>query len=328
MATSDRFSGKRAAVTGAGGFIGGSVCAALASEGADVVGIDLSDELAEPARAAGAEHAVADVTDRAAVEAALGGADLVVHAAAHVREWGSMGEFVAVNTRGSATVLDAAEAAGVGRCLQLSSVVVYGYDDPSEQGEESFRRVCGIPYIDTKSASDRLACRRGAVVIRPGDVYGPGSVPWIVRPLELARAGRLAVPSPGAGLMLPVYIDDLVDAVLLGLDRGRPGRAYATWDGVAVPFLDYFTRIAELAGGPPPRVLPGPLLELAGAASEAFARLRGRPPVFTARAGTFVDRAGTVSTERIRAELGWEPRVALDEGLRRSADWARAQGLL
>jgi nucleoside-diphosphate-sugar epimerase len=194
MANTGRFAGRRAAVTGAGGFIGGAVCAALAAEGAEVVGVDVAPELAPAAREAGAETAVADVTDRAAMDRVLEGADLVVHAAAYVREWGPMAEFVRVNARGSATVLDAAQAAGASRCLQISSVVVYGYHDPSEQTEERFRRAYGIPYIDTKAASDRLACRRGAVVIRPGDVYGPGSIPWIVRPLELAGAAGSRFP--------------------------------------------------------------------------------------------------------------------------------------
>ena len=91
-------------------------------------------------------------------------------------------------------------------------------------------------------------------------------------------------------------------------------------------FGDYFARIAEIAGAAPPRALPKPLLELAGAGAELVARLRGAPPAFTSRAPTFIDRRGTASAERIRA-LGWEPEVALDEGLRRSADWARAEGL-
>jgi nucleoside-diphosphate-sugar epimerase len=128
--------------------------------------------------------------------------------------------------------------------------------------------------------------------------------------------------------MLPVYISDLTAAVLLGLEKGEEGQAYAAWGGEPVTFREYFDRIAEIAGGRPTQVLPGPLLEIAGAASEAVARLRGRPPMVTARAPTFVNRRGTVSTRRIREELGWKPRVGLDEGLRRSAEWARAQGLV
>ena len=90
-------------------------------------------------------------------------------------------------------------AAGGERAVHISSVVVYGYDDPGEQEEGAHLRTYGIPYIDTKSASDRVARRRGAIVVRPGDVYGTGSVPWVVRPLELPRAGRLAVPGEGDG---------------------------------------------------------------------------------------------------------------------------------
>jgi nucleoside-diphosphate-sugar epimerase len=270
---------------------------------------------------------IADVTDRAALERALEGAELVVHTAAYVQEWGSMEAFIRVNVGGTATVLDAAEAAGAKRAVQISSVVVYGYDDPAEQDEDGFRRTYGIPYIDTKSASDRLACRRGALVVRPGDVYGPGSVPWVIRPLAMAHARQLAVPA-GGGVMLPLYIDDLVEAVMLALERGEPGRAYTAWDGHPVPFEEYFTRIAEIAGARPPRRLPKPLLELVGAGVETWASVRGEPPAFTSRSATFLARRGLVSTERIRAELGWEPRVDLDEGLRHTAEWARAEGLL
>ena len=146
-----------------------------------------------------------------------------MHAAAIVSDAGSMAEHVRVNVGGTATVLGAAAAAGVERCVQISSVVVYGYDDPSTQDETAHLRNCGVPYIDTKSASDRLARRRGAVVVRPGDVYGPRSVPWALRPLELAKAGQLAVPTEGETMMLPVYIDDLADAVRAGAGPRRAG---------------------------------------------------------------------------------------------------------
>ena len=71
-----------------------------------------------------------------------------------------MEEFVRVNVGGTAAVLDAASAAGVARVVHVSSVVVYGYHAPGEQDESAHMRSYGIPYIDTKSASDRLARRR------------------------------------------------------------------------------------------------------------------------------------------------------------------------
>jgi nucleoside-diphosphate-sugar epimerase len=291
--------------------------------------LDVNPALGDRVAAAGATFAEVDVTDRQALGAALGGVDLVVHTAAQVREWGSMDDFVRVNVAGTAHVLDACAEGGADRVVHLSSVVVYGYASPSEQDESAFRRAHGNPYIDTKSASDRLACRRGAVVIRPGDVYGPGSVPWTLRPLEMARAGQLAVPGRGDGLMLPLYVDDLAEAVALALANGEPGQAYAVWDDRArVTFEEHFNRLAQFAGGRKARRLPRPALELAGAASERWARLRGKPPSFTSHAVTFIDRRGTVSAARARAELGWEPQVSYEEGMRLTEESLRAEGLI
>jgi nucleoside-diphosphate-sugar epimerase len=328
MTLGPRFDGRKVAVTGAGGFIGNAVCRGLGGEGADVRGLELNPETAERVRAAGAEFLRCDVTDREAVERILEGAELVVHTAAHVREWGDMDDFVRVNVQGTRNVLDAAERASVERVLHVSSVVVYGYDAPGEQDEDAFHRTYGIPYIDTKSASDALACRRGAVVIRPGDVYGPGSVPWVLRPLELAKSGQLIVPGEGDGVMLPLYVDDLVEAVALGLTEGKPGRPYTAWDGAPVSFEDYFNRFADLVGGRRARRMPRQLLAGVAGAMEAVATARGAPPAFTRNAITFIDRRGTVSTRRIRDELGWEPRVDLDEGMRRTEEWLGAEGLL
>jgi nucleoside-diphosphate-sugar epimerase len=327
VATSRAFAGTRAAVTGAGGFIGGAVARRLVAEGAEVVGIDVTPGCVPALEAAAIEPRICDITDRDALSGALAGAGLVIHTAAFVHEGDEMEDFIRVNVGGTASVLDAAAAAGCERAVHVSSVVVYGYDAPGEQDERAHLRTVGIPYIDTKSASDRLARRRGAVVVRPGDVYGPGSIPWLVRPLELAGTRGLAVPGAGDGIMLPVYIDDLVAALLAAAERGEPGQAYAAWSGTPVSFHDYFSRIAEIAGGPPPRRLPRPLLELAGAALERWAKARGERPALTQRSATFVDRRGSVSIERARTELGWEPRVGLDEGLRRCAEWARERGL-
>ncbi len=323
------FSGRRAAVTGAGGFIGSAVCARLAKDGAEVLGLDVDPGAGPRVASRGAAFVRADVCDRQAMRQALQGCALVVHTAARVHEWGEMEDFVRVNVGGTANVLDAAAATGAERVVHLSSVVVYGYDSPLEQDEAAFRRTYGIPYIDTKSASDRLACRRGAIVLRPGDVYGPGSVPWTLRPLEMARAGRLALPGAGDGLMLPLYVDDLAEAVVLALTAGRPGEAYAIWDARSrITFEEHFNRLARMAGASDARRLPRPLLELAGQATEAWARARGQTPAFSARAATFVDRRGAVSTAKARGELGWEARVSYEEGMRRTERWLRQEGLV
>jgi nucleoside-diphosphate-sugar epimerase len=316
------------AVTGANGFIGGATCRALAAEGAHVIGVEVSPEHEADLRASGVEPRIADVSNREEIAEALADAELVVNCAAYVREWGAMDDFVTVNVRGTANVLDAADAAGSERVVQVSSVVVYGYEDDGHQDESAFRRAVGVPYIDTKSASDALASRRGAVTVRPGDVYGPGSIPWLVRPVRLMASRRFAVPNRGDGTMLPVYVDDLVSGILLALRRGEPGRAYTVWDGHGVSFSEYYGMLAGSLDLTEPVKLPKPLLFGAAALLEAVAKVRGAPPDFGRHGVTFLDRRGTASNQRAREELGWSPSVELPEGIRRSAAWVRAEGVL
>jgi 2-alkyl-3-oxoalkanoate reductase len=289
------------AVTGASGFIGSALTQRLRADGQTVIGIDVAGE---PDRRA-------DVADPSATVAALGGADAVVHAAALVAEQGSMEDFIRVNVRGTRNVLD---AAGPRRAVVIASVAGWGYEFARDLGEDSPPRPCGLPYVDTKGATETLALRRGATVIRPGDVYGPRSVPWVIRPLEMMRGGRFFLPSPGDGVMTPVFIDDLVDGILRALREPRAaGRAYTLWDGSPVTAREYF----EMLGGRPVRTLPAPLLRIA-------ARALGIGPT----AVTFVTRRAAYPNERARAELGWSPRTSFTEGMARTREWARATGLL
>jgi len=311
---SGRFVGRGVVVTGAGGFIGAALCAALAAEGAEVVGAEVDPSRRAAIEAAGARFARCDVRDPGGVDAALAGADLVFHTAAFIHEGGRMEDFVDLNVRGTANVIERAAAAGAERVVHLSSVVVYGYSDPGTQDETAPLRSYGIPYLDTKSSSDRLARRRGAVVIRCGDVTGPGSVPWTLRPLALARAGRLAIPAPGDGVMLPVHVEDLAEAVLLAALGGEPGRAYTAWSGEEITFGEYFDRLVEPRGLRCRRVPRAVLAAGARLASRLPPALSGGPEL-GADALVFVDRRGSVANARIREELGWEPQISVDAGL-------------
>ena len=289
------------AVTGASGFIGAALTNRLRADGQTVITIDI----------AGNPDRRADVVDPAATVAALAGADAIVHAAAIVAERGHIDEFVRVNVRGTRNVLD---AAGERRTIVLGSVAGWGYEFRRGLREDDPPRPCGLPYVDTKGAAETLALRRGATVIRPGDVYGPGSVPWVIRPLTMMRAGRFFLPHPGDGIMTPVFVDDLVDAIVKALHEPQAtGRAYTVWDGAPVSASKYF----EALGGRPVKTLPAPLLR-------AAARALGIGP----SAVTFVSRRAAFPNARARQELGWRPRTTLEDGMARTRDWARAAGLL
>jgi nucleoside-diphosphate-sugar epimerase len=321
--------GRRVAVTGAAGFVGRALCRALVAEQAQVIGLDLGPGQAERVQATGAEFRAADTADAAATTAALADAELVVHTAARVGDWGPMEEFVRVNVRGTRNVLDAGRAAGAERIVHVSSVAAWGYYFSHDLSEDAAPRPCGTPYVDTKAASDALARARGATVVRPGDVYGPESVPWALRPLRALRERRLFLPRGGGGLITLVYIDDLVDCLLRALTHpAAAGRVYTAWDGRAVRAQEYFDYFARMLGRRRVPNLPLAVLHTAAHAQELAARASGTDPSVTRAAIMFISRRALFPNRRARQELGWAPRVALPEGMAATERWFREQGLL
>jgi nucleoside-diphosphate-sugar epimerase len=319
--------GTPAAVTGAGGFIGAATCARLAAEGADVVGLDVDADAAPRIEAAGARFVRCDVTDPEAVESALAGRAVVVHTAATIADWGAMSRFVELNVRGTRNVLDAARTVAIERVVHLSSVAIWGWEFSRDVHEDDPPRATGVPYIDTKAASDHLARDRGATVVRPGDVYGPRSVPWALRPLQALRGGRFAIPPEG--LITPVYVDDLVDCIVRALTVPEAaGRSFVAWEGPPVPTREYFDRLARMVGRERAPVAPRPLLSALAGAEEAVGRLTGRTPTAARWVPGYLARRAAYDCRRAREVLGWRAQVPLEEGMERTEAWARAEGLL
>lgn len=322
--------GRRIAVTGAGGFIGLATCARLVAEGAQVVGLDLTERAAGAISGTGAAFRVCDVTDPAAVRAGLEGCDGVVHTAALVAEHGAMADFVRVNVGGTRNVLDAArDLDPPARVVHVSSVATLGYDARHDLGEDAPTRTVGAVYVDTKTASHELALSRGAAVVRPGDVYGPGSIPWTVRPVDLLRRRLFQLPGAGEGILTPVYVDDLVDCLVRALlHPDAAGRAYIAHDGAPVTAAEFFGHYSRMLGRGPVPTLPRPLMSVLAAAEELRARLTDGVPIFSRPSLIYITRKGAYPNARAREELGWTPRVDLAEGMRRTERWLREQGHL
>lgn len=314
-----------AVVTGAAGFVGRAVGQRLVQAGWTVRGIDLrTGEVGAPG-----EILLGDVATPGTWQARLRGADLVVHAAALVAEAGDREGFYRVNVGGTRHVLQAAADHGVRRVVHLSSIVVYGADYPTERPltEDDVVRPSGGPYTDTKIAAEHQALRIAAetgldvAIVRPGDVYGPGSLPWTVRPIRLMQQGLFALPGAGRGMLAPTYVDDLTDAVatLAGAER-LPGRIYNVNGGVGVPARRFFRYYTDHLGIGL-RTLPGPLAKGLALGARTAAKMVGREVPLAPEALEYVSHPGTYSIRRIREELGWVPGVDLDEGMRRTLEW-------
>jgi nucleoside-diphosphate-sugar epimerase len=318
----------RAFVTGALGFIGGALADRMRAEGMKVRGVDM--------RADDALGVVAgDVSLAGEWQRHVQGCDLVVHTAAIVSLRSGLEDFHRVNVTGTRNVLDAAIAAGARRFVQLSSVTVFGNDFPDGVVEEYPVRLLGVPYVDTKIAGEQVVLQAHAAgriavsVIRPGDVYGPGSRPWLLMPLEEIRRGRLILPARGRGVHSPIYIDDLVEGISLAAARGEAvGEVITLSQGEGVSTAEYFGYLAAMLGRGPVRSAPTSLLLALTGAQAALDRVRGKPGEVNPNAVRYLTRTGTYSIAKARELLSFEPAVGLVEGMRRSEEWLRGRGML
>lgn len=317
-------SGKTCLVTGALGFVGRALCERLLSEGCAVRAGDAL--IGEPAVDApsGCEPVFVDITRPDTVAEAVKGADVVFHAAARVTDIGPAASFFEVNHIGARNVFEASLACGVERVLFLSTVVTMGLVPPDGADEESPTLEMGFPYGDAKIRAEADARRMHAeqdlpvTIVRPANVYGPGSTVWVHRPLELAEKGLLRVFGDGSGHANHVFIDNLIDGVFLAATNDAAiGRTYIISDGAETTWKHYFDRINQLVGKGPVGTLPfGVALALARA-MELRHRWTGTEPLFTPGAVRFTHGSGRYSIARARRELGYSPRVRLGEGMRR-----------
>jgi nucleoside-diphosphate-sugar epimerase len=257
----------------------------------------------------------------------------VVHTAALVTNAAGLDASWRVNVLGTRRALDAAVRAGASRFVHLSSVRAFSDLGFPDGADESWPvRPDGNPYVDTKVASEQVVLQAHAAgeiactVIRPGDVYGPGSRPWTLMPLELIRSRRFLLPAMGRGVFSPVFVDDLVAGLLLaaGADAGA-GQVFTLTGGAGVTTREFFGSYARMLGR---RGVPvAPTSVAVALAAVGWAAARGATEV-RPQTMRLLARRGTYSIEKARRVLGYAPAIDLQEGMDRTEAWLRAEGLL
>jgi nucleoside-diphosphate-sugar epimerase len=316
-------------ITGALGFIGRTLAERYRSLGAEVRGVDVR---ADPSAGVSA----GDVSQPGRWQQDMAGAELVIHTAALVSNTGGLDAAWRLNVLGTRHALDGAAAAGVRRFVHISSVRAYsdlGFPDGVDEHHPV--RTDGNPYVDTKVASEQVALQaHGAgdvpvTILRPGDVYGPGSRPWTILPVEAIQAGRFLLPAMGRGIFSPVYVDNLVDGIVsAAASPAAAGQVFTLSDGVPVTCREFFGHYHRMLGRRGPVCLPTPVAVALANGAASVARLRGTETEVNATTIRYFARTGTYSIARARRVLGYAPAVDLTEGMRRTEAWLREQRLI
>jgi dihydroflavonol-4-reductase len=306
----------RALVTGASGFIGSHVVAALLAAGAEVRGFDRRAP-------AGVDDAViGDLLDADALADAMRGCDAVFHLAAlysysraHARE------MQAINVDGTRAVLDAAARAGVSRVVHTSSCATCGpvAERAATEADQPPQWELAVPYKRTKLDGERLAlaaARDGldVVVVNPTTPVGPGDrgpTPTGKMVADVAR-GRARAYLSGAALNV-VAVEDVAAGHVLAFERGRSGERYLL-GGENLSLREVFAIVARAAGREPPRIgVPWALAYGAAHLGDTALRLLGREPSLLVVDEVRLARLPmTFDDAKARLELAYESRPARD----------------
>ncbi|MEK9784466.1 MAG: NAD(P)-dependent oxidoreductase [Gammaproteobacteria bacterium] len=326
----------RILVTGGTGFTGKALVKRLHDDGHDVVALDYKEGVkTDEIRAWGVRVVIGTVTDRAVVEDAIKGVDVVHHLAAAFRELDVPNSYYDdVNVGGTRNVLEAAVAAGVKRFIYCSTCGVHG-NVKNPPANEDAPIAAADYYQQTKYQAEPLVLQYGSrglktVILRPAAIYGPGDPERFGMIFRRVAKGSFPIFGSGRAFYHPLYIDNFVDALeRVTHDGVGDGRTYLIADREYVTTEDLVKRVAA-AMGRSVRTPHFPFwpLWLAGHFFEKTCKpLRITPPIFPRRVDWYrQNRAFDIS--RALDEIGYNPSVGLDEGLRATAKWYEKEGYL
>ncbi|WP_414542952.1 NAD-dependent epimerase/dehydratase family protein [Nostoc sp. CCY0012] len=314
-------------ITGIDEFIGLRAAELAIAQGMKVRGIQSSADNNQTVQNLGIEVIVGSITDAAVAQKACQGVDIVLHTAQMAQEAGSIKEFRAVNVGGTVNMAKAAKNAGVRTFVHLSSVMVYGFNYPDGITETGPLSGENNPYCQTKieAETELLPLNAppdfGIIIIRAGDVYGPGSISWVIRPILMMRQKLFAYANDGKGIINHVYIDNLIDAIFLAIEKEAYGEIFNITDGQSTSWKEYFLQLAAMENLSAPMSLPKEEMKL-------FLKLRAQgQKLFRKKADIlpesvdFMSRPYAYSIAKAQNLLNFQPKIDLEKGLHYTQEW-------
>ena len=325
----------RVLVTGAAGFTGSNLVKRLVADGVTVRGLVRNGRGTQWMNDLGVEPSVGDLRDPDSLADAAAGVEIVYHIAAEFRRGkATRGELWETNVEGTRNVIRAAEDAGVSRFVHCSTVGVYG-DVKQPPADEASAFHPGDDYQESKLAAEevvREAMQSGPmtlVVARPAGIYGPGDTRFL-KLFRSIRRRRFVMVGSGKTLYQLVYIDDLAEGFVRCAAHSTPnGSDYILAGDEIVTLNELVGMIAEILEVPAPRArVPFKPVYWASTLMEYASKPFGISPPLYRRRVDFFRKNRAFSIEKAERELDFHPQVDLRTGLRATAEWYAAQGLL
>jgi dihydroflavonol-4-reductase len=326
-------------VTGASGFLGGYMVEELVRKGYAVVGMVRKGSDTNLLRKLGIELRLGDLADPVSLEAVTKGVDAVIHLAAYYTLNGKKELYEHINVQGTRSLMEAMLKNGVRRLIYCSSTEAMG-PTPHPPADEDSPCQPNYEYGRSKLRSEDLIReyqKKGIefTIIRPSGIYGPRNLDdvsyWFITSYANTSASKIMVGS-GKRVLQFAHVEDVVQGFVLALEKPEVsiGRTYFITDSRAYSYEEIYGILAKIFGKPLPKWHVNVLIaKMIAAPIQAFNWMR--------RKKDFVWRVDSMNTfkldryysiERAQNELGYQPKHGLPDGLKETADWYRATGLV
>jgi nucleoside-diphosphate-sugar epimerase len=274
---------------------------------------------------AGAQAVRGDLDDTAAMRAGAEGADVFHHAAAKVEDFGDPADFERVTVQGTKNALTAAREAGVPRFVHVGTEAALMAGQPLVNVDETtpLRPDSVAPYPWSKAKAEQAVRDANGdgletVVVRPRFVWGKGDTSLLPRIVDMTKSGKFAWIGGGGQLTATTHIDNTVEGLVLGAERGKPGGVYFVTDGDPVVFREFVSELIRTQGvNPPTRTVPLGLARAVAAAGEEAWKLlkRGGSPPLTRFTVWVSALECTIDDSLARSELGYREVKTREQGL-------------
>lgn len=323
-------------VTGGGGFLGGAIVKQLLKRGEAVT--SFSRGFYPALQAQGVEQIQGDLGDREAVMNAVEGKNLVFHVAAKAGVWGSYNNYFIPNVIGTRNIIEACRLHQVSRLVYTSSpsVVFTGQDMEGVDESVPYPPKSHTNYTKTKTIAEKEIVQAalqglGVITLRPHLIWGPEDPHLVKRIIE--RADRLVRVGSKNSFVDTIYIDNAAEAHILAADSllEKPelsGNIYFISNSEPIPIWDMINGILNAAGLEPiTKTVPHRVVWLVGAVLEFIYKvlmLKGEP-VMTRFVADELASAHWFDISAANQDLGYIPRVSIQEGLSRLEKWLSDQ---
>jgi len=309
-------------VTGSSGFIGSALIQRLSSEGYDVRGLYHNKK--PVSKFDNVVYFKGDVADIDSLKQAIDGVEVVFHCAAVVRDYGRWDKFYKVNFERTKNLVNLSKKYGVKRFIFLGHL---DYDPFHKIGYYSESKKLAEKYLVAQFEENGFPC----VVIKPGNVYGPGRAVWVLFPLKAIKNNRIALIDGGKGIFLHTYIDNLIDALLKSISsENAVGEIFEITDGDNdTSWGDYLNSLSMMAiGSKINRSYSKNYLLILGKIIHYLNLIFGIKPILSTTAVYIFSNNQKISIKKAEEILNYKPKIDYKEGMNRVEIWLRDEGYI